>query len=160
MEGFELAIGLEVGLDNDEPADVGGDECGWELRKALILRKRRREWDAGMRDAVVAGGAVLEAPARGVDAELGEVEIDGVDGAAGEDAVIADSATAAAVREDGQAVGAARVVGVDGSRGGIRAKAAVAGGATNDGHAGEGSGAVTAGRTVPGAITHSRVGGV
>src|SRR6185437_2454362 len=128
MEGFELAVGLEVGLDDDEPADVGGDECGWELRKALILRKRRREWDAGMRDAVVAGGAVLEAPARGVDAELGDVEIDGVDGAAGEDAVIADSATAAAVREDGQAGG--------------------------------GSGAVTAGRTVPGAITHSRVGGV
>ena len=67
MEAFELAVGLEVGLDDDEAADVGGDECGWKLRKALILRERRRERDAGVRDAVVARGAVLEAPACAVE---------------------------------------------------------------------------------------------
>ena len=62
-------------------------------------------------------------------AEFREIEVDGEDRAAGEDAVVADGAAAAAVGEDGQAIGAAGIVGVDVAGGGFRAKAAaVAGG--------------------------------
>jgi len=120
MERFELAVGLEVGLDDNESANVRGDQRGRKLRESLVLRKGRCEWDAGMCHARIAGGALLEAPAR-VRAEPGEVEVDGVDGATCEDAVVADGAAAATVGEDGHAVGAARVVGVDVSRSGFRA---------------------------------------
>src|SRR6185437_4167227 len=157
MERLELAVGLEVGLDDNEPANVRGDQRGRKLRESLVLRKRRREWNSGMCHAGISGGAVLEAPAR-VRAEPGEVEVDGVDGATGEDAVVADGAAAAAVGEDGHAVGAARIVGVHVRGGRFRAEGVVvAGGATDDRHAGERSRAVAAGGAIPIAVTHAGV---
>src|SRR6185437_5358502 len=89
------------------------------------------------------------------------IQVDGEHGATAEDAVVADGSAAAAVGQDGQTVGTTRVVGIDVRSGGLRPQGVVvARGASDDRHAGEGSGAVAAGSTIAAAVPHTGVAGV